>query len=88
MPYALDVDGGESAGKHVRERKKRRPNVEEETDSGPQVHRSARESTVLSGTTSVFFKFRIYSKFTVSSVKISRFPQPWIFPAQRQYTTL
>ena len=54
MPYELDVAGGESAGKRVRERKKRETEVEEETDSGPQVHLSARESTVLSGTTSVF----------------------------------
>ena len=37
-----------------REREKRGPEVEEETDSGPRVHLSARESTVLSGTTSVF----------------------------------
>ena len=58
MLYALDVAGGESAGKHARERKKREPEVEEETDSGPRVHLSARESTVLSGTTNVFWKFR------------------------------
>ena len=30
------------------------PEVEEEADSGPWVHLSAKESTVLSGTTSVF----------------------------------
>ena len=54
MPYALDVADGESAGKSARERKKREPEVEEETDSGPWVHPSARESTVLSGATSVF----------------------------------
>ena len=54
MLYALDVAGGESAGKHARERKKREPEVEEETNSGLRVHLSAKESTVLSGTTSVF----------------------------------
>ena len=53
MPYALDVAGGESVGKHAGEREKREPEGEEEADSGPQVHLSARESTVLSGTTSV-----------------------------------
>ena len=37
------------------ERKKKEPEGVEETDSRPQVHLSARESTVLSGTTSVFF---------------------------------
>ena len=41
--------------KRVGERKKREPEVEEETDSGPWVHLSAAESTVLSGRTSVFF---------------------------------
>ena len=54
MPYALDVAGGENAGKPARESKKREPEVEEEADSGPRVHLSARESTVLPGTTSVF----------------------------------
>ena len=54
MPYALDVAGGESAGKHAGERKKKEPDEEEETDSGPWVHLSARECTVLSGATSVF----------------------------------
>ena len=54
MPYELDFAGGESAGKHTGEREKREPEVEEETDSGPRVHLSATESTVLSGTTSVF----------------------------------
>ena len=54
MPYELDVAGGESAGKRARERKNREPEVEEETDSGPRVHLSATESTVLSGTTIVF----------------------------------
>ena len=53
MPYELDVAGGESAGKCAGERKKREPEVEEETDSGPRVHLSATESNVLSGTTSV-----------------------------------
>ena len=59
MPYALDVAGGESAGKHAGERKKREPEVEEETDSGPRVHLSARESTVLSGTTSVYLNLGV-----------------------------
>ena len=54
MPYALDVADGESAGKRAREREKREPEVEEEADNGPWVHLSARESTVLSGGTSVF----------------------------------
>ena len=52
MPYALGVAGGGSTGEHARE--KREPGVEEEADSGPLVHLSARESTVLSGATSVF----------------------------------
>ena len=52
MPYALGVAGGGSAGEHARE--KRETEVEEEADSGPRVHLSARESTVLSGATSVF----------------------------------
>ena len=55
MPYALGVAGGESAGKHAGERKRREPEVEEEADSGPRVHLSAKESTVLSGATSVFW---------------------------------
>ena len=55
MPYALDVAGGESAGKCTRERKKREPKVEEESDNGPLVHLLARKSTVLSGATSVFW---------------------------------
>ena len=59
MPYALDVAGGESAGKHARERKKRESEVEEEADSGPRVHLSARESTVLSGTTSVYLNLGV-----------------------------
>ena len=54
MPYELDIADGESAGKRAGERKKREPEVEEETDSGPRVRLSATESTVLSGTTSVF----------------------------------
>ena len=53
MPYALGIAGRGSAGKPVKESKKRKPEVEE-ADSGPQVHLSARESTVLSGTTNVF----------------------------------
>ena len=40
MPYALDVAGGESAGKRAGERKKREPEGEEEADSGPWVHLS------------------------------------------------
>ena len=69
MPYALDVAGGESAGKRVGERKKREPEVEEETDSGPQVHLSAKGSTVLSGTTNIFFStnLEVYSKFTITN---------------------
>ena len=56
MPYALGIAGGGSAGEHAGEhaREKREPEVEEEADSGPWVHLSARESTVLSGATSVF----------------------------------
>ena len=54
MPYVLDVAGGESAGKPARESKKREPEVEEEAHSGPRDHLSARESTVLLGTTSIF----------------------------------
>ena len=54
MPYALNIAGGESAGKRAGERKKREPEGEEEADSGLRVHLSARESTVLSGTTSMF----------------------------------
>ena len=58
------------------ETREREPEVEEEADSGPRVPLPARESTVLSGTTSVFFKFRSYSKF-ISSIEISRFcPEP------------
>ena len=53
MPYALAVAGGDSAGKRAREREQREPEEEQETDSGPRVHLSARESTVLSGATSV-----------------------------------
>ena len=53
MPYVLDVASGESAGKRTRERKKREPEVEEETDSGPWSHLSAKGSTVFSGTTSI-----------------------------------
>ena len=59
MPYALDVAGGESAGKRAGERKKREPEGEEEADSGPRVHLSARESTVLSGTTSVHLNLEV-----------------------------
>ena len=40
-------------GKRAGERKKREPEEEGETDSGPRSHLSARGSTVLSGTTSV-----------------------------------
>ena len=68
MPYALDVAGGESAGKHAREREKREPKVEEEGDGGPRVHLSATESTVLSGMTSEFFSnLEVYSNFTVTN---------------------
>ena len=59
MPYALDVAGGESAGKHARERKKREPEEEGETNNGPRSHLSARESTVLSGTTSVYLNLGV-----------------------------
>ena len=52
MPYELGIAGGGSAGERARE--KREPEVGEEADSGPWVLLSARESTVLSGTTSVF----------------------------------
>ena len=45
MPYALDVTDGESVGEHAGERKKREPEVEEETGSGPRVHLSATKST-------------------------------------------
>ena len=77
MPYALGVAGGESMGKRAGERKKKGPEgEEEETDSGPRVHLSARESTVLSGTTSVYLNLEDYSKF-LSSVEITRFcPEP------------
>ena len=54
MPYALDVAGVESVGKRAGERKKREPEEDKEADSGPRAHLSARESTVLLGTTSVF----------------------------------
>ena len=63
MPYALDVAGGESAGKRAGERKKREPEGEEEADSGPRVHLSARESTVLSGTTSVYLNLGVILNF-------------------------
>ena len=59
MPYALDITGGESGGKRAGERKKREPEEEEEADSGPRVHLSARESTVLSGTTSVYLNLEV-----------------------------
>ena len=59
MPYALDVAGGESAGKRAGERKKREPEEEGETDNGPRVHLSARGSTVLSGTTSVYLNLGV-----------------------------
>ena len=88
MPYALGVAGGESAGKRVGERKKREPEGEEEADSGPRIHLLARESTVRSGTTSVFFKFRIHSKFTVSSVEIPRFHLTMDFSTQCWCSTL
>ena len=52
MPYALGVVGGGSAGEHVREMGELE--VEEEADSGPRAHLSARESIVLSGATGVF----------------------------------
>ena len=54
MPDALDVADVERPGKHMGEREKREPEEEGETDNGPWVHLSARGSTVLSGTTSVF----------------------------------
>ena len=59
MPYALDIAGGESAGKRAGERKKREPEGEEETDSGPRVHLSATESTVLSGAISVYLNLGV-----------------------------
>ena len=60
MPYALDVTDGESARKRAGERKKKGPEgEEEETDSGPRVHLSARESTVLSGATSVYLNLGV-----------------------------
>jgi len=52
MPYELGIAGGGSAGERARE--KREPEEGEEADSGPWAHLSARESTVLSGATSVF----------------------------------
>ena len=52
MPYELGIAGGGSAGERAKE--KREPEVGEEADSGPWVHLSAKESTVLSGATSVF----------------------------------
>ena len=60
MPYALGTTGGESARKRAGERRKKGPEgEEEETDSGPRVHLSARESTVLSGTTSVYLNLGV-----------------------------
>ena len=51
MPYELGIAGGGSAGERARGRE---PEEGEEADSGPWAHLSARESTVLSGATSVF----------------------------------
>ena len=45
--------------KRAGEREKREPEGEEEADSGPWVHLSARESTVLSGTTSVYLNLEV-----------------------------
>ena len=45
--------------KRAGERKKKEPEGVEETDSGPRVHLSARESTVLSGTTSVYLNLGV-----------------------------
>ena len=61
MPYELGISGGESAGEHARE--KGEPEVEEEADRGPRVHLSARESTVLSGTTSVYLNLEVILNF-------------------------
>ena len=52
MPYELGIAGGGSAGEHARE--KRELEVGEEADNGPWAHLSAKESTVLSGATSIF----------------------------------
>ena len=61
MPYELGIAGGESARKRAGEkREKEEPEgEEEETDSGPRVHLSARESTVLSGTISVYLNLGV-----------------------------
>ena len=60
MPYALGIAGGESVRKRAGERRKKGPEgEEEETDSGPRVHLSAKESTVLSGTISVYLNLGV-----------------------------
>ena len=48
--------------KHAGERKKKEPEEEEEADSGPRVHLLATESTVLSGTTSVYLNLEVILK--------------------------
>ena len=50
--------------KRAGERRKKGPEgEEEETDSGPRVHLSARESTVLSGTISVYLNLGVILNF-------------------------
>ena len=72
MPYALNVAGGESAesareiGRRENRRKKKRLTV----DPGRPV--SQREHCAL-GYDQRIVEFRIYSKFTMSSVEIARF---------------
>ena len=46
-----------------REEEEKELEGEEETDSGPRVHLSARESTVLSGTTSVYLNLGVILNF-------------------------
>ena len=61
MPYELGIAGGESARKRAGEKgeKEEPEGGEEGADSGPRVHLSARESTLLSGTTSVYLNLGV-----------------------------